>query len=335
MAHLSDFPRTRLRRLRQNETIRGLIRETHISKSKLVLPLFIRHGKGDKIPIKSMPGHYQLTVDQLETELNEIVALGIESILLFGIPAEKDTKGSAAYADNGIIQTALPIIKQIAPQLLILSDICCCEYTDHGHCGILSHVDSKQAVDVDNDKTLALLAKQSLSHAKAGTDVVAPSANMDGMIQAIRQTLDHSGYSHIPILSYAVKYASAMYGPFREAAEGAPQFGDRSTYQMDIANTNEALRECEQDILEGADMLMVKPAHTYLDVMYRIKQAFPQLPLCAYHTSGEYAMLKAAAEKNWIDERNCVIEVLTAIRRAGADFIITYYAKEIARWLKN
>ena len=333
MRHVNSFPTTRLSRLRQKSQLRGLIRETSLEISKLVMPIFIKHGTGIKQPIPSMPGLFQLSVDQLEEEINAIVQAGIRSVILFGIPAKKDPLGKDAYSDDGIIQTAIPVIKKLAPHLLIMSDICFCEYTDHGHCGVLHEHPSKG--QVDNDKTLTLLARQAVSHAKAGTDIIAPSGSMDGMVQALRNALDLAGYQHIPILSYSVKYASAMYGPFRQAAEGAPQFGDRRTYQMDIANSNEALRECMLDVAEGADMLMVKPAHTYLDVIFRIKQSFPELPLCAYHTSGEYAMIKAAAEKGWIDERKTVIEVLTSIRRAGADFMITYYAKEAAGWLQS
>lgn len=322
-----QFPKTRLRRLRKSPGLRDLVRETHLSVEDLVLPLFIRHGTGIKKPITSMPGHYQLSVDMLEAELHSIVELGIKNIILFGIPPMKDECGSDAYTEDGIIQTAIPMIKKIAPTLLVITDVCFCEYTDHGHCGVVSHE------EIDNDKTLELLAKQAISHALAGADVIAPSGMMDGMVQAIRQGLDGAGYHQIPILSYSVKYASAMYGPFREAAEGAPKFGDRRTHQMDAANINEALRECALDVTEGADMLMVKPAHTYLDVISRVKQAYPGLPLGAYHTSGEYAMIKAAVEKGWIDEMQAVLEVLTAIRRAGADFIITYYAKQVAGWL--
>lgn len=330
---MSHFPKTRLRRLRQNSMLRDLVRETRLDISKLVLPLFIKYGTNVKNPIASMPGHFQLSIDNLEEEIKTISNLGIKNVILFGIPASKDPLGKDAYSDNGIIQSAIPVIKKIAPQMLVISDICFCEYTDHGHCGVVTQSNSDQEVQVDNDATLALLAKQVVSHAQAGTDIIAPSGNMDGMVQTIRHALDEAGFSHLPILSYAVKYASAMYGPFRQAAEGAPKFGDRRTYQMDFANTNEALRECALDVAEGADMLLVKPAHTYLDIIQRVKQAHPHLPLCAYHTSGEFAMIKAAVEKNWLDERKSVLEILTAIHRAGADFIITYYAKEIAGWI--
>jgi porphobilinogen synthase len=327
------FPPTRLRRLRGHANIRSLVQETYLHPNKLVLPLFIKHGSGIKNPIVSMPGHFQLSVDQLEEEIQIIWALGIKSIILFGIPEHKDALGADSYSDHGIIQTAIPMIKNAAPDMLIMSDICLCEYTDHGHCGVVIQHENSHDFCVDNDKTLALLASQAVSHAKAGTDIIAPSANMDGMVQEIRTALDDAGYQHIPILSYSVKYASSMYGPFRAAAEGAPKFGDRRTYQMDFTNANEALRECTLDIEEGADMLMVKPAHTYLDIIRRVKEAFPHIPLGAYHTSGEFAMIKAAAEKGWIDEQKGALEVLTAIHRAGADFIITYYAKEVATWL--
>lgn len=323
-----QFPKTRLRRLRQHHKIRNLVRETQIDINKLILPLFIRYGNNIKNPITSMPGHFQLSIDKLSHEIENLSELGIKNVILFGIPAEKDDHGSDAYSDNGIIQSAIPVIKSANPDLLVMTDVCFCEYTNHGHCGVINERANKE---VDNDKTLALLARQAVSHAQAGSDIIAPSGNMDGMVQAIRGALDLAGYSHLPILSYSVKYASAMYGPFRQAAEGAPQFGDRRSYQMDHGNSKEALRECALDITEGADMLMVKPAHTYLDVIQRIKQTFPALPLCAYHTSGEYAMIKAAAQNGWVNEQEGMLEVLTAIRRAGADFIITYYAKEVAK----
>ena len=331
--HPGQFPKVRLRRLRQHASIRDLIREVYLSKEKLILPLFIKEGAGIKHPIASMPSHFQLSLDQLEDEIKNIVALGIKSVLLFGIPKDKDARGQVACHDHGIIQQAIPLIKKLAPQLLVISDICFCEYTDHGHCGVLTENEFNRESIVDNDQTLTLLALQAVSHAKAGADVIAPSATMDGMVQAIRFALDQAGFSHVPILSYAVKYASSLYGPFRQAAEGAPQFGDRRSYQMDFSNTEEAIRECMLDVEEGVDCLMVKPAHAYLDVIYQVKRAFPAIPLGAYHTSGEYAMLKAAAQQGWIDEQKSVFEILTAIHRAGADFIITYYAKEVAAWL--
>jgi len=330
MSH--PIPKIRLRRLRHNSKVRALVQDIQLDISKLVMPLFIKHGKNIKMPIASMPGHFQLSVDQLADEIKSLQQLGIKSVLLFGIPAEKDALGKDAYADDGIMQSAIPVIKKIAPEMLVISDICFCEYTDHGHCGVIKH---HPHTEVDNDETLKLLAKQAVSHAQAGADILAPSGSMDGMVGSIRHALDAAGFTHLPILSYAVKYASFMYGPFRQAAEGAPQFGDRRTYQMNFANIDEALRECALDVAEGADMLMVKPAHTYLDVIYKVKQAHPGLPLAAYHTSGEFAMIKAAAEKGWMDEKSGVLEVLTAIHRAGADFIITYFAKEIAGWMQN
>lgn len=329
------FPKTRLRRLRKNTTIRALVQETSLQASKLVLPLFIKHGSGVKTPISSMPGQFQISVDNLEEEINSIRELGISSVLLFGIPQHKDALGTDSYCKNGIIQTAISAIKKWAPDTLVMSDLCLCEYTDHGHCGVVEECYHSNEVNVDNDKTLELLAKQAISHAQAGADIIAPSGNMDGMVFKIREALDNAGFQHLPILSYSVKYASSMYGPFRVAAEGAPKFGDRSSYQMDYANRQEAIRECALDVAEGADMLMVKPAHTYLDIIRQVKDAFPYLPLAAYHTSGEFAMIKAAAEKGWIDERKSVLEVLTAIHRAGADFIFTYYAKDVAKWLRD
>lgn len=333
MTRFGKFPNTRLRRLRYNAGVRNLVKEIDLRIDNLILPLFIRHGSNVNKPIASMPGHFQISVDNLAQEVLTISALGIKSIILFGIPAQKDFFGKDAYSDTGTIQTAIAVIKQAVPDMLVITDVCFCEYTDHGHCGVIFQ--TEQGCIIDNDKTLELLAKQAVSHAKAGADIIAPSGMIDGMVYTIRQALDSSNFQHIPILSYSVKYSSFMYGPFREAAEGSPQFGDRNTHQMHFTNAREAIRECALDVSEGADMLMVKPAHTYLDVIFRVKEAFPELPLGAYHTSGEYAMLKAAAEKNWIDEKNTVLEVLTAIRRAGADFIITYYAKEAARWLST
>ena len=327
------FPFLRLRRLRQHPVLRDLIRETEVDLKDLILPLFIKGREGKKQSIETMPGHFQVPISLLAQEIEEIVNLGITSVLLFGVPSHKDAFGSDSYSDQGIIQEAVQSIREKAPDLLIISDLCFCEYTDHGHCGFLTERQGK--VDVDNDKTLELLVKQAVSHAKAGVDVVAPSGMIDGMVMAIRAGLDRAGFEHIPILSYSVKYQSCLYGPFRAAAEGTPCFGDRSTHQMDTANVREALREVHLDVEEGADMLMVKPAHTYLDVIYRVKQAYPHVPLGAYHTSGEFAMLKAAAEKGWLDEKKAVLEVLRGIRRAGADFIITYYAKEFAQWTKT
>ncbi|MBA3958210.1 MAG: porphobilinogen synthase [Parachlamydiaceae bacterium] len=321
---------TRLRRLRQHPTLRTLVRETELNLQDLVLPLFIKGKEGSKKPIASMPGHYQIPINLLEKEIEEVVALGITSVLLFGIPAHKDACGSDSYSDEGIVQTAIRQIRKSHPNLLIISDVCFCEYTDHGHCGVITERAGK--MDVHNDKTLDLLVKQAVSHARAGADVVAPSGMMDGMVRAIRGGLDAAGFCNIPILSYSVKYNSCMYGPFRQAAEGAPSFGDRSSHQMDPANALEALREVQLDVDEGADMLMVKPAHSYLDVIYRVKQAHPYVPLGAYHTSGEFCMIKAAAEKGWVDEKKAALEILNGIKRAGADFIITYFAKDFARW---
>ncbi len=324
------FPSVRLRRLRRHPVLRDLVRETEIDLKDFIYPLFIKGRKGEKQPIESMPGLFQVPIEQLPQEVDELVRLGLTSVLLFGIPPHKDPLGSDSYSEQGIIQQAIGVIRKAAPDLLIFSDLCFCEYTDHGHCGYLSHRAGK--IDVDNDKTLELLVRQAVSHAKAGVDVVAPSGMIDGMVAAIRKGLDEEGFDHIPILSYSVKYQSCLYGPFRAAAEGPPSFGDRSTHQMDTANAQEALREVHLDIQEGADMLMVKPAHAYLDVIYRVKQAYPHIPLGAYHTSGEFAMLKAGAERGWLDEKKAVVEVLRGIRRAGADFIITYYAKEFAKW---
>ena len=326
----SSYPAIRPRRLRTTPAIRSLVRENCVSRNDLVLPLFVKAGITEKLPVSSMPGHFQLSLRDLAAEIAEITRLGIGAVMLFGIPEQKDSCGSDAYSDNGIIQQAIKIIKDTAPSLLVISDICCCEYTSHGHCGVIA--EAAHGLDVDNDLTLEILQRQVESHAGAGTDIIAPSGMMDGMVGAIRSALDGGGFTHLPILSYAVKYASAMYGPFRMAAEGAPAFGDRRTYQMDVANGNEALHEAALDVQEGADMLMVKPGHTYLDIIWRIKQAHPNLPLGAYHPSGEFALIKAAAEKGWVDEKQAVSEVLTSIKRAGADFILTYYAKEFCQW---
>lgn len=328
----SNFPATRLRRLRYHPRIRDLVRETELNINDFICPLFIRAGDGDNTPISSMPGLYQIPLNNLEAEIKEIVALKLPAILLFGIPDHKDETGSDAYNKNGIVPTAIGLIKKIAPELLIISDICCCEYTTHGHCGPVD--DHTGCMDMNNDKTLEILQKQAIAHAQAGVDMVAPSGMVDGMVGAIRSALDAKHFEHIPIFSYSVKYASSFYGPFREATLGAPQFGDRRSYQMDPANGNEALHEALLDIEEGADMLMVKPAVPYLDIIYRLKEKFPHLPLGAYHVSGEYAMLKAAAEKGWIDENRILLETMLSIKRAGADVIITYYAKELARLLK-
>jgi len=333
----------RMRRLRKNSALRQLVQENTVTISDLVLPLFIKAGKNSRHPISSMPGHFQLSLDHLPAEIEEIQSLKIPAVILFGIPDKKDAVGSAAFDDNGIIQQAIQLIKKIAPDLLVISDLCFCEYTDHGHCGVVQcececececekscRCENKKII-INNDKTLALLAKQAISHAKAGADIIAPSGMMDGMVQAIRCGLDAANFFDIPILSYAVKYASSFYGPFREAAEGAPQFGDRKSYQMNPANANEALKEALLDVNEGADMLMVKPAMNYLDIIYRVKKEFPSLPLGAYQVSGEFAMIKAATEKNWINHDAVMMESLLSIKRAGADFVITYFAKEFGR----
>lgn len=327
------FPHARLRRLRHHPKIRELIKETYLSVADFIFPLFIHHGTNIKNPIESMPGLFQISVDNLAQEIKSIQELQIPGVILFGIPPHKDPLGKDAYSDNGIIQQAIHTIKEVAPDLLIISDVCFCEYTDHGHCGVVT--DTQFGAYVENDATLELLAKQAISHAKAGADVIAPSGMMDGMVGTIREALDENNFSDIPILSYSVKYASSFYGPFREAAQGAPQFGDRKHYQMSPANSKEALREVELDIAEGADMLMVKPALPYLDIITQVKQNYPQYPLGAYQVSGEYAMIKAASQKGWLDEKKVALESLLAIKRAGADFIISYFAKEAAKWLRD
>ena len=320
----------RLKRLRKTETVRTMLQENRLNVNELILPLFIHETLSEKRAIKTMPGHYQLPLKALAAEINEISQLGIRGVILFGIPEHKDATGSASLLDDGVIQKAIPIIKKINPNLLVITDVCLCEYTDHGHCGVLHHNKT-----IDNDKTLTLLAEQAISHAKAGADWVAPSSMTDGMVQAIRTGLDESGYSDTAILSYAVKYSSSLYGPFREAAEGAPKFSDRKTYQMDPANSREALREAALDLAEGADLLMVKPALLYLDVIYRIKQRYPEVPLCAYQVSGEFAMIKNAAQHHLIDETAAIIESVLSIKRAGADLIISYFAKDISLFLSK
>ncbi len=320
------FPQYRPRRLRKNELFRSMIRETHLRPDDLILPLFVRPGKGVNQPISSMPGHSQLSLDLLIKEVEEAKSLGISGVILFGIPESKDEMGSEAYAENGIIQRALRAIKEKVEGILIITDVCLCEYTSHGHCGVVKNG------RVLNDETLDLLARQALSHTKAGADIVAPSDMMDGRVGAIRKRLDENQFEDTPIMAYSAKYASSFYGPFRVAAESKPQFGDRKSYQMDPANGDEALREVQLDINEGADMVMVKPALPYLDIIYRVKQTF-NIPVAAYHVSGEFALVKAASHQGWIDGDQVMMESLIAIKRAGADVILTYFAKEAARKL--
>jgi porphobilinogen synthase len=320
----------RPRRLRRTAALRRMVRETILSTDDLIAPLFIVEGHDVVKPIGSMPGHAQRSVDQIASEIDELAELRVPAVLLFGIPAQKDADGSAAWNPDGPVPRAIRAIKEQAPDMLVIADVCLCEYTDHGHCGVLSS--DPASGDVLNDPTLDLLAQAAVTYADAGADIVAPSAMMDGQVAAIRAALDRSGHTQLPILAYAAKFASAFYGPFREAAESTPRFGDRRAYQMDPANGREALREVALDVAEGADMLMVKPAGAYLDVIREVRTRY-ELPLAAYQVSGEYAMLKAAAHNGWIDERRAALESLIAIRRAGADLIITYYAKEAARWI--
>jgi porphobilinogen synthase len=323
-----EFPEYRPRRLRKNENLRRMVRETRLSVDNLIMPLFVVPGSRVTKPIASMPGVAQLSVDRLIEECKEIHDLGIPAVILFGIPASKDNVGSSAYSDTGVVQQALRALKKEVPDLVLITDVCLCEYTDHGHCGVV--VDG----DVDNDATLDLLAKEALSHAKAGADMVAPSDMMDGRVGVIRDTLDEEGFDQVPIMAYAAKFASGFYGPFREAAESAPQFGDRRSYQMDPPNADEALREAQLDINEGADIVMVKPALAYLDLIWRVKEAFGY-PVAAYNVSGEYAMVKAASLNGWLDEERVMMEMLVGIRRAGADMILTYFAREAARRLAH
>lgn len=318
----------RPRRLRKSPVIRSLVRETNLSVNDFIYPLFIEEKQGIKKEIASMPGVYRYSLDRISSELDELVELGIDTVILFAIPLEKDAIGSEAMNKEGIIPQAIRFIKKNYPQLYVISDICFCEYTDHGHCGIIHDN------DVDNDATLANLNKQVIAHAEAGVDMVAPSGMMDGTVGTLREELDNNGYSQIPIMGYSVKYASAFYGPFRDAADSAPTFGDRRTYQMDPANRTEAIREATLDVEEGADIIMVKPALAYLDIIRDLKNTF-DMPIAAYNVSGEYAMVKAAAEKGWIDEERVIMETLTSIKRAGADIIITYHAKEAAKVLKR
>lgn len=331
----------RPRRLRHTPALRAMVRETQLRADDFIYPLFVAHGQGVRRPISSMPGVAQLSVDEAVAEAQKCAELGIKSVLLFGIPAHKDPIGLENFADDGIVQQATRAIKKALPEMIVVTDVCLCEYTDHGHCGILNvgdgllphtHVEEGYVL---NDETLAVLNDVALSHVQAGADIIAPSGMMDGMVASLRHALDEHDYTHIPIMSYAVKYASGFYGPFREAADGAPKFGDRKTHQMDPANVREALREAALDVQEGADFLMVKPALAYLDVIHQLRQNFAQLPLVAYNVSGEYSMVKAAAAQGWLDERTTALEILMGIKRAGADLIITYFAQDAARWLQS
>lgn len=318
----------RLTRLRSSAMSRALVKETRLHPQQFIAPLFISEQLKESREIAAMPGQYQLSLDSLPKEIEHLSTLGIPAVLLFGIPQLKDACGSESFNKNGIIQKAIKKIRSVNSDILIITDLCFCEYTDHGHCGVLKDK------HIDNDKTLHFLGKQAVSHAEAGADWVAPSGMTDGMVNAIRIALDNAGYQHIPILSYSAKYCSCLYGPFREAAQGAPQFGDRKSYQMDPANSDEAIRETILDLEEGADMVMVKPAGFYLDIIYKLKQQFSEVPLCAYQVSGEYSMIKVAARNNLINEEQAIVESLTAIKRAGANFIISYFAKDIARLIK-
>lgn len=325
---MSELSFLRHRRLRQSEVLRALVRETTLSTDDFIYPLFIVEKDGVKEEVSSMPGVYQMSLQYLEEEMNELDSLRIRSVILFGVPNKKDELGTEAYAEEGIVQRAIRQIKKTHPHMLVIADTCLCEYTSHGHCGVIHDR------EVVNDESLKLLAKTAVTQAEAGADIIAPSNMMDGFVIAIRHALDEAGYKHIPIMSYAVKYASSYYGPFRDAAESTPQFGDRKTYQMDPANRREALKEALTDVAEGADMLIVKPALSYLDIVYEVKNHM-NLPIVAYNVSGEYSMVKAAAERGWIDEKQLVMETLTSMKRAGADLIITYHAKDLATWLKN
>lgn len=323
---MATYPTKRLRRLRYNPLIRNMVRETILTKNDLIYPLFVVPGKGIKNPVKSMPGVFQLSIDNLIKECEEVVSLGIPGIILFGIPEHKDEKGSEAYDDNGIIQKAVREIKAKVKNLVVITDVCLCEYTSHGHCGLLN------GEEILNDETVSLLAKEAISHAEAGADMIAPSDMMDGRVAAIRKSLDYKGFTNIPIMSYAVKYSSGYYGPFRDAADSSPSFGDRRSHQMDIANGDEAMREAESDVEEGADIIMVKPAGPYLDIIRRVKEKFA-MPTAAYQVSGEYSMIKAAAQNDWIDGERVMLESLISIKRAGADMILTYFAKDVAKWI--
>ena len=323
---MATYPKHRMRRRRNNAAIRKITRETSLSVTDFIYPIFVTYGKGVQDSIEAMPGISRVSIDNLGAEVHKAYDLGIQAILLFGIPESKDSLGSDSYNPNGIIQLAIKEIRQNLPDILIITDVCMCEYTDHGHCGIT------ERGSVNNDKTLDILAKISVSHVQAGSDIVAPSAMMDGQVAAIRSSLDQNGYIESPIMAYSAKYASGFYGPFREAAMSAPSYGDRQTYQLDTANTREAMEEIRLDVEEGADIIMVKPALAYLDVISAAKSKF-MLPIASYNVSGEYSMIKAAAQNGWIDEKRIALEILTSIKRAGADMIITYYAKEAAQWL--
>ncbi|MDP5272698.1 porphobilinogen synthase [Chengkuizengella axinellae] len=326
------FPTSRHRRLRNNQAIRNLVRENQVTVHDLIYPLFVTEGIGIKNEIPSMPGVYHFSLDQLEAEIAEISELGIQSIILFGVPDDKDDVGTQAYDEQGIVQRATRLVKQTNPNLLVMADTCLCQFMDHGHCGIVNKAKNGNDAVIENDSSLELLVKTAVSQAKAGADVIAPSNMMDGFVAAIRSGLDEAGFEHIPIMSYAVKYSSAFYGPFRDAAHSSPQFGDRKTYQMDPANVREGIREAESDVIEGADILMVKPGMAYMDIILSLKQNF-DLPIAAYNVSAEYSMIKAAAEKGWIDEKAVVMELLVSFKRAGADMILTYFAKDVAKWL--
>lgn len=326
------FPTQRPRRLRQSKLFRRMVAETKISVDDLIMPLFVKDGSGLRNEIVSMPGNYQYSVDTLVPEVNEIAGLGIPAIILFGVPEKKDPVGSEAYADEGVVQRAIRAIKDAGTDIVLITDVCLCEYTDHGHCGVVKKTES--GFEIDNDQTLDLLARMAVSHAKAGADMVAPSDMMDGRIGAVRSALDSDGFANVPIMAYSAKYASSFYGPFRDAAESPPQFGDRKTYQMDSRNAREALREIELDIEEGADIVMVKPALAYLDIIVRARERF-DVPLAAYSVSGEFSMVKAAARSGWLDEKAVALEMLTSIKRAGADMILTYWAKDVACWVQD
>lgn len=331
----------RPRRLRLSPGLRAMVRETHLTPADFIYPLFVAHGQNVRRPVASMPGVFQLSVDQLAAEAERITALGVPAVILFGLPAAKDPIGLENFAADGIVQQAIGALKTAVPDLVVITDVCLCEYTDHGHCGILNTSNGQRPHAhlpegyVLNDETLAVLEETAVSHARAGADIVAPSGMIDGMVAAIRAALDAHDFSHVPIMSYAVKYASGFYGPFRDAAEGAPRFGDRRSHQMDPANVREALREAALDVEEGADFLMVKPALAYLDIIRRVHERFPELPMVAYNVSGEFAMVKAAAANGWIDEETVVLETLLGMKRAGADLIITYHALDAARWLQS